>query len=120
MADRYCAAIDAGDREKWERFFADNIVIMPPGKAVIRGREAACSFGGQMFEQFTIHETIVYDEIHVDDDWASGQFHYTLDLSPKKGGATQTEHGKAVAWLKRSGDSWVFTHWIWNQDPSRV
>ena len=119
MANSYTAAINAGDREKWESFFADNIVIMPPGQAVMRGLEAALSFGGPMFDQFTMNETIVYDEIHVDGDWASGQFHYSLAATPKEGGATSAEHGKAVAWLKRSGNSWVFTHWIWNQDPAK-
>ena len=119
MGDNYAAAINAGDRDKWLSFFADSLVIMPPGQTTMRGRESARAFAGPLFDQFVMRETIVYDEIHVDGDWASGRFHYTLEITPKKGGTTITESGKAVAWLKRSGNAWVFTHWIWNQDPAR-
>ena len=117
MAAEYTRAIAAGDRERFLSFFADDIVIMPPGQPEKRGRRAAADFAGPLFDQFTMQETISYDELHVDGDWAAGRFSYTLAVTPKAGGAPSAERGKAMAWLRRAPDgSWQFTRWIWNQD----
>ena len=120
MATEYTQAIADGDRDKFVSFFTDNIVIMPPGAPAMLGRDAAKDFAGPLFDNFTVREAINYDEIHVDGDWATGRFSYTMTLTPKAGGAQTTERGKAIAWLRRgSTGAWQFSHWIWNQDAAR-
>lgn len=120
MASAYTQAIEAGDRAKFNSFFTDDIVIMPPGQPVMRGIQAAAGFSGPLFDQFTMQEKIAYDELHVDGDWAAGRFSYTLAVTPKAGGATSVETGKAIVWLRRTATgSWQFSHWIWNQDKSQ-
>jgi ketosteroid isomerase-like protein len=102
MATEYTAAIGRGDREAFLSFFTDSIVIMPPGAPILRGRDAARNFAGPLFDNFNVQESIVYDELHVNGDWATGRFSYTMTLSPKKGGASTAERGKAIAWLRRT------------------
>ena len=119
MASDYTGAIEAGDRDKFLTFYAEDIVIMPPGQPVMRGRQAAAGFAGPLFDQFKMQEKITYDDLRVDGDWAAGRFSYTFSVTPKSGGTTSTEVGKAMVWLKRTGDgSWKFSHWIWNQDQA--
>lgn len=120
MATEYTQAIGNGDREKFVSFFTDSIVIMPPGAATMRGREAARGFAGPLFDNFNVQEVINYDELHLDGDWATGRFSYTMTLTPKAGGTPTTERGKAIAWLRRGpSGAWQFSHWIWNQDGSK-
>ncbi len=117
MATAYTRAIAAGDRKKFLGFFADDIVIMPPGQPAARGRQAVAAFSDPLFDQFTMREEIEYDELHVAGDWATGRFSYSFSVTPKAGGPTTTELGKGVAWLRRTpAGSWQFTHWIWNRD----
>lgn len=117
MATEYTQAVASGDRETFLSFYADDIVVMPPGQPVMRGRQAAKGFADPLFDQFTMQESISYDELHVDGDWAAGRFSYTFSVTPKNGGATSTEQGKAMVWLKRAANgAWQFSHWIWNQD----
>lgn len=120
MATEYTQAIGDGDRERFVSFFTDSIVIMPPGAPIMQGRDAARDFAWPLFDNFTVQETINYDEIHVDGDWATGRFSYTMTLTPKAGGASTTERGKAIAWLRRGPTgAWQFSHWIWNQDGAK-
>ena len=117
MATQYTQAVEKADLEKFLSFYADSIVVMPPGQPVMRGRQAAKAFAEPLFDQFVMQESISYDELHVDGDWAAGRFSYTFSVTPKTGGATTTERGKAMVWLKRTASGvWQFSHWIWNQD----
>jgi uncharacterized protein (TIGR02246 family) len=117
MAAEYTQAIKDGDPDKFLSFFVDDIVIMPPGQSLMRGRQAAAGFAGPLFNQFTMQENITYDELRVQGNWAAGRFSYTFAVTPKAGGTTTTEAGKAMVWLKRNAaGSWQFSHWIWNQD----
>ena len=115
MASDYADAITAGDRKKFLGFFADDIVMMPPGQPSTRGRDGVAALTDLLFDQFTMREQFEYDELSVAGDWATGRFSYSFSVTPKAGGPTTTEIGKGMAWLRRSlAGSWQFTHMIWN------
>jgi uncharacterized protein (TIGR02246 family) len=119
MATEYTRAIAAGDRKKFLGFFADDIVLMPPGQPSTRGRQALAAFSDPLFDQFTMREELEYDELHIVGDWATGRFSYSFSVTPKGGGPATIEFGKGVAWLRRTPTgSWQFTHWIWNRDEA--
>jgi len=117
MATEYTQAIAAGDRKRFLGFFADDIVMMPPGQRSARGREGVAALSDPLFDQFTMREEFEYDELCVFGDWATGGFSYSFSVTPKAGGPTTTENGKGMAWLRRTmAGSWQFTHFIWNRD----
>ena len=117
MAAEYTRAIAAGDRKKFLGFFADDIVMMPPGHPPARRREGVAALTDPLFEQFTMREEFEYDELQVVGDWAAGRFSYEFSVTPKAGGPVTTEIGKGMAWVRRNlAGSWQFTHLIWNLD----
>jgi uncharacterized protein (TIGR02246 family) len=119
MATEYAQAITAGDRKKFLGYFADDIVMMPPGQPSVRGREGVGALTDQLFDQFTMREAFEYDELSAVGDWAAGRFTYAFSVTPKSGGPTTTEVGKGMAWLRRTlAGSWQFTHMIWNLDQA--
>lgn len=117
MATEYAQAITMGDRKKFLGFFANDIVMMPPGQPSTRGRDGVAALTDLLFDQFTMREQFEYDELSVVGDWATGRFSYAFSVTPKAGGPTTTEIGKGIAWLQRTlAGSWQFTHMIWNLD----
>jgi uncharacterized protein (TIGR02246 family) len=119
MATEYAQAITAGDRKKFLGFFANDIIMMPPGQTSTRGGEGVAALTDQLFDQFTMREEFEYDELSVAGDWAAGRFTYSFSVTPKSGGPATTEFGKGMAWLRRtSAGSWQFTHMIWNLDQA--
>jgi len=119
MATEYAQAITAGDQKKFLGFFAEDVIMMPPGQPSARGRRGVAALSDALFDQFTMREVFEYDELCVAGDWASGSFSYSFSVTPKAGGATTTEVGKGMAWLRRTlAGSWQFTHMIWNRDQA--
>ena len=119
MATKYTQAIAMGDRKRFLGFFADDILMMPPGASTTRGRQAVAACSDPLFDQFTMQEQLEYDELHAVGDWATGTFSYSFSVTPKTGGPTATETGRGMAWLRRTlAGSWQFTHFIWNRDQA--
>lgn len=112
----YVAAGESGDVERFLSFFADDAVIMPPGQAIIHGREALAAFARPFFSQFTIRQVFSLDLVRVADDWAVATYTYVETLTPTAGGPAVEERGKGISVLRRGADgAWRFTHAIWNQ-----
>ena len=117
MASEYSQSIAAGDRKRFLGFFAEDIVMMPPGQPAARGRQGVAAITNPLFDRFTMQEQFEYDELCVVGDWASGTFIYSFSVTPKPGGPTTTDTGKGMAWLRRAlSGSWQFTRFIWNRD----
>ncbi len=117
MTSDYIAAVAAGDLQRFLSVFADDVVVMPPDHPTARGRDAFTTFVKPFFDEFTLLETISYDEIRVAGDWAVGTFTYSFTTTPKAGGASSRELGKGIWLFRRSGGgTWKITHAVWNRD----
>ena len=117
MTSEYTAAVAAGDLQRFLSVFSDDVVVMPPDHPTARGLEAFTAFVKPFFDQFTLLETISYDEIRVAGDWAVGTFTYSFTTTPKAGGASGEELGKGIWLFGRSGDgAWKITQAVWNRD----
>ena len=68
MTSEYTAAVAAGDLQRFLSVFSDDVVVMPPDHPTTRGLEAFTAFVKPFFDQFTLLETISYDEIRVAGD----------------------------------------------------
>ena len=86
MTSDYTAAVAAGDLQQFLSVFPDDVVVMPPDHPTARGRDAFTTFVKPFFDEFTLLETISYDEIRVAEDWAVGTFAYSFTTTPKAGG----------------------------------
>lgn len=119
MATEYSQSIAAGDRKRFLGFFAEDIVMMPPEQPAARGRVGVAAITDPLFDQFTMREQFEYNELCVVGDWATGTFTYSFSVTPKSGGATASETGKGMVWLRRTlAGSWQFTQFIWNRDQA--
>ncbi len=117
MTSEYTAAVAAGDLQRYLSVFSDDVIVMPPDHPTARGLEAFTAFVKPFFDQFTLLETISYDEIRVAGDWAVGTFTYSFTTTPKAGGASGEELGKGIWLFGRSGDgAWKITQAVWNRD----
>ncbi len=117
MTSDYAAAVAAGDLQRFLSVFTDDVVVMPPDHPTARGREEFAAFVKPFFDQFTLLETISYEEIRVAGDWAVGTFTYSFTTTPKGEGASSQELGKGIWLFRRSGDgTWKITHAVWNRD----
>ena len=117
MTSVYTAAVAAGDPQRFLSVFSDDVVVMPPDHPTARGRDAFTTFVKPFFDEFTLLETISYDEIRVAGDWAVGTFTYSFTTTPKAGGASSQELGKGIWLFGRSGEGgWKITHAVFNRD----
>src|SRR5215471_6012295 len=76
MATEYAQAITAGDRKKFLGFFAEDIVMMPPGQPSTRARAGVAALADPLFDQFIMREELEYDELSVAGACAAGKFSY--------------------------------------------
>ncbi len=117
MTSDYTAAVAAGDLQRFLSVFPDDVVVMPPDHPTARGRDAFTTFVKPFFDEFTLLETISYEEIRVAGDWAVGTFTYSFTTTRKAGGAASEELGKGIWLFRRSEDgAWKITHAVWNRD----
>ncbi len=117
MTSDYTAAVAAGDLQRFLSVFSDDVVVMPPDHPTARGRDEFTAFVKPFFDEFTLLETISYEEIRVAGDWAVATFTYSFTTTPKAGGASSQELGKGIWLFGRSGDgAWKITHAVWNRD----
>jgi uncharacterized protein (TIGR02246 family) len=121
MTSEYMAAVAAGDLRRFLAVFRDDVIVMPPDHPTARGRDAFTAFVKPFFDEFTLSETMSYDEIRVAGDWAVGTFTYTFTTTPKAAGVPSQELGKGIWLFGRSADgAWRITHAAWNRDEAAL
>lgn len=117
MFEPYSSIIAAGDIERWLALYTEDVVFLPPNEAIVKGKDGVRQWGHPYFSQFDMEEAISLEEIKVSGDVAFLLMTTTFQATPKAGGETILENGKAIWILERQTDgSWKGTHTIWNTD----
>lgn len=96
------AAIDAKDVDAILEFYAPDLITLPSGGEILRGRDWIRSTVAELFQTYDFHETFILSDIRVYGDRAAATFRYTQAMTPLAGGETVVETGKGVCILKRS------------------
>ena len=114
---RAVAAVEAGDVDAYVGGFAQDGIVMPPGQEIVRGRPAIREWIEALFQQFHVQLIVSPQELQIGGDWAIDRHNYVLTATPRDGGPTVSERGKAVAIYRRAADgSWEGYIDCWNAD----
>jgi uncharacterized protein (TIGR02246 family) len=120
LTEAWGVALETGDVAAMAALRTDDVVRMPPGEPVSRGKPAVEDFFRGIFEQFSVEGTWPVEgteEIVVADGWAFHLSEYILRISPKAGGEAIEERGKVIVICQRQPDgSWKIAREIWNRN----
>ena len=109
-------ALRANDADAMFAHVAEDVLIMPPGEPVVRGKSAARAwFAGFLTQYRTVALTFTDREILVSHDSAIDIGSYQWELAPVAGGETVFDRGSYMqVWKLQPGGHWHFAREIWN------
>lgn len=111
-------AFIAGDVDGFAEVYADDIVLLPPNRPVMVGKEAALEWSRRLYEGFAVEQfSGTTEELVVDGDWAFARTSFTWTLQPKAGGEAVRDTAKSIVlWHFESDGSWKRARVAWNSD----
>lgn len=114
----YVAAVNAADGAAYGRTLTDDVLFMPPDSPKLIGREAVVEWARRdFFDKFEIQFQAAFDDVLVWDSRALASGAFSLDLTPKAGGAQIRTTGKFMNVFRKQGDgSWKYAQVIFNFD----
>ena len=114
--DSFHQALRSNDPEALFHWVADDVLMMPPGEAQVRGKEAMRTWYAGFLGQFKT-ASLVFDngEIMMGDGWATHAGTYEWTLSPTAGGANVIDRGNYMqVWQRQPGGQWRFAREVYN------
>lgn len=109
-------AFNEGNAAGIAKYFADDALLMAPGKPVLKGTEAVKDYYGSIFDQYDTKLESHYEEVEVSGKLAYGRGEARVTLTPKAGGPTSVSTAKYLNILKKVNGVWKTTHDIWNSN----
>jgi len=117
---RYVKSINDGDLATLSSLTDENHMMISAGRAPISGKAANDAAMSRVFQQSTIVEKWTQLEIVIDRNLAYTRGTFTVDATPKAGGAARHSEGKFVRIYQRQPDrSWRMTHDVLLSDPPK-
>ena len=109
-------ALRTNDADALFAYVSDDVVMMPPGEAVISGKAAMRAWYAGFLSQYRTSALILTNrEVFVGGDWATEVGTYEWSLDSAAGGDPVVDHGHYMQLWKRQPDgSWRFAREIWN------
>lgn len=113
----YLAAINNEDIEALSELTTAGHIMLPPGRPPVVGKAANDAANARAFEAFEIDETWTPIETEVAGDFAWQRGTYTVDATPREGGATTHSAGSFLRIYQRQPDgSWRMIRDMFNSD----
>ena len=107
VADRWTAAVEAGDVERLGRLMTDDIVIIHGNGRLVRGKEAVMNDLARSFRDFSVQQTVESEETMVAGEWAFDRATVHTTISSPSSGDTKKFDSRTVTILrKQSGCAW--------------
>ncbi|HEX9164490.1 MAG TPA: DUF4440 domain-containing protein [Gemmatimonadales bacterium] len=102
------------------RFVADDVLMAPPGEAVVRGKEAMRAWHTTFLTQYrTTSLTLADQELFVGEGWAVEFGSFEWALAPAAGGDPMVDRGSYMqVWKRTPEGKWQFAREIWNSGPA--
>jgi uncharacterized protein (TIGR02246 family) len=115
-SNRLVAALRANDADSLMALMADDVVMMPPNEAVLRGKGAVRAwYIGFLTQLRTSNLTITDREVLVGPEWTTELASFEWTLVPAAGGPSATERGSYVqVWRHEADGRWLFARELWN------
>ena len=113
-------ALRTNDSDALFSFVADDVVMMPPGEAPIRGKDAMRRWYAGFLSQFrTSSLTLTDREVLAGDDWAVELGTFEWGLLPVAEGEAVVDRGHYMQlWRRVRDDRWQFAREVWNSSAS--
>ncbi len=106
---------NAADLDGVLAHYADDVVLMPPDRDEIVGKDALRLFWSTFMEANTGNWKPTIKHIEVSGDLAFARLGFVETATPKDGGDTTTDVGKAISMYRRGADgAWRTILEIWN------
>ena len=115
-------ALRTDDAEGLFAHVADDVVLMPPGEAVVRGKVAMREWYDGFLSQYRTASLSLSDqEVLLGDGWAVELGAYQWGLAPAAGGDPVLDHGNYLqVWKKQPDGQRRFAREIWNSSVPAV
>jgi ketosteroid isomerase-like protein len=109
-------ALRTNDAETLFAYVADDVRLMPPGEAGVRGKSAMRDWYAGFLAQYRTSSLTLSDrEVFVGDGWAVELGAYEWGLAPAGGGESVLDRGNYMqVWQAQSDGEWRFAREIWN------
>ena len=109
-------ALRTNDANALFSYVADDVVMMPPGEAAIRGKDAMRAWYAGFLAQFRTSSLVLTDrEVFLGEGWAVETGTFEWGLEPAAGGAPVIDRGSYMQiWKPQPGGRWTFAREIWN------
>lgn len=119
-SDGLLAALRTNSMDSLLSLTADDVVMMPPNEAPVRGKAAMRNwYAGFLAQVRTTALTVTEREVFIGSGWAAERATYEWVVTPVGGGQPSTDHGNYIQiWQRHSDGRWLFSREIWNStDP---
>ncbi|HEY8165529.1 MAG TPA: nuclear transport factor 2 family protein [Gemmatimonadaceae bacterium] len=109
-------ALRTNDTVAFLSYVADEVLLMPPGEAAVRDRDALRDwYRGFLSQYSTSSLTLSNREVFVSDEFAVELGSYEWGLTPTAGGNPVVDRGNYMqVWKRQSDGQWRFAREIWN------
>ena len=109
-------ALRTNDADALFAYVADDVLLMPPGEAAVRGKNAMRDwYAGFLSQSRTSSLTLSGQEVIVGDEWAVELGAYEWGLTPVAGGDPVLDRGNYMqVWKSQPDGHWRFEREIWN------
>ena len=115
-ATRLLAALRTDSPDSLLALMADDVIIMPPGEPVLKGKAAVRTWYEQFVKQMRTSSLKITDrELLIGGDHATEVAGFEWTLVPVAGGQQIVDRGSYIQLWKRQPDGrWVFSREVWN------
>lgn len=115
-------ALRTNDADTLLSYVAEDVVLMPPGEAVVRGKSALRAwYEGFLSRYRTSSLTLSEREVFVGEGWAVELGTYEWGLTPVGGGDSSVDRGNYMqVWKPTADGQWRFEREIWNSSTPLV
>lgn len=117
--DELIAAYEAEDAATLERLYADDVILIPPGEAVLSDRSVIVDNLATLAEVDYSIEAEIRD-LQISGDLAVMFVAYTDQATPREGGDAESSEGRwAIVWNRGADGQWRISREIWNLVPEQ-
>ncbi len=113
--ERWLAAFNCADVATLLAIYALDVVVMPPDRPDLHGREAVADWLREFFRDHSARQVLIHDEVFADGTWAFLRGRFELDSTSRATGRTVRSAGKhLVVWRREPDLCWRAARDIWS------
>ena len=121
-ANRLLSALRTNVPDSLMALMADDVVLMPPNEAVLKGKAAVRAWYDMFVTQLRTSDLTITDrEVLIGGEWATEVAGFEWTLVPVAGGPAVTDRGNYMqVWHREPDGRWLFARELWNSTGPAV